>query len=108
MAESRLFEVPEALKDQFKIWKYASHYDLNTGSNEGCQFCGLLADAVSVWKQEKRVDGLSSLIRWSLEHRYGQFLITSESDTTHTAPLKIFRGTGTCILSGKKSSNKNI
>ena len=105
MAESRLFEVP---KGQSGRWNYALHYDLETGSNEGCQFCGLLADAVSVWKQENRVGGLKLTVSWSLEHRCGQFLIRWHSYNAHSTPLLIFRGTGTCIMSGKSSSNKNI
>jgi hypothetical protein len=112
MAESRLFEVPETLGDPFEEWKdpnqwhpflgylsppYINHYRLEKGSNKGCQFCGLLLDAISTWENGKGIDRSISTISWSLERRQGQFLIRLTSYGVDATPVEIFRGTGMCF-----------
>jgi hypothetical protein len=77
---------------------------IKEGSNKGCQFCGLLVDAITTWGKEQGVDGLVSELYWVLKLRYGQFLV--EVGLCDHDNLSIFRGTGMSIINCAKSTIK--
>jgi hypothetical protein len=115
MAESRLFKVPAALKDELETWTLEDSYCLQfweipdhytkVGSNKGCQFCGLLVDATTAWEKEQGVC-FGYPLGWALEFSKGRFLISLGVEHPYGLELvrraSIFRGTGMCFHQSPK------